>query len=89
MRQRWTISSTPLISLAGRKETDSSIDGGLCWECWWVSASSDLPFERKHAGNHLEQYDSEGIDIGADIDAPGVTRLLRGHVAPVPSRAPV
>ena len=36
--------------------------------------------EREPAGEHLEEDDAEGIDVGADIDRLRVAELLGGHV---------
>ena len=39
-------------------------------------------FEGEPAGDHLEEDDAEGVEVGADIDGPGVAELLGGHVGP-------
>ena len=62
--------------------TDGTIEGGLCWECWRPRGIHRPTFKGKPTGDHLEQNDAEGVDIGTDIDRPGVVELLGGHVSP-------
>ena len=82
MRQRWTISSTRLASFACRWWTDGTIEAGLCCECWWLERIERAAVERERAGDHLEEHDTEGVDVGADVNRPGVAELLGRHVSP-------
>ena len=40
-------------------------------------------------GDHLEEDDTKGVEIGTDVDRPGIAELFGAMYGPVPSRTPV
>ena len=68
----------------GVTDIDGTIEGGLCLGMLMAQGIIDRPLNGRAAGDHLEEDDTKGVEVSADVDGAGIAELFGGHVRPRP-----